>query len=82
MVLKPFTYVCVNSNEFESSVNSDGTQTYSLRESNVRPFESSVNSDGTQTSAAWNQVGQRFESSVNSDGTQTRMRFAAFFLGV
>ena len=49
MVLKPFTYVCVNSNEFESSVNSDGTQTSAAWNQVGQRFESSVNSDGTQT---------------------------------
>ena len=34
---------------FESSVNSDGTQTDSVVQSTVAKFESSVNSDGTQT---------------------------------
>ena len=35
--------------EFESSVNSDGTQTRFTRISKGIRFESSVNSDGTQT---------------------------------
>ena len=34
---------------FESSVNSDGTQTNHLQSINTSQFESSVNSDGTQT---------------------------------
>ena len=35
--------------QFESSVNSDGTQTYIAIYSGTHKFESSVNSDGTQT---------------------------------
>ena len=35
--------------EFESSVNSDGTQTILCRCLHNQVFESSVNSDGTQT---------------------------------
>ena len=34
---------------FESSVNSDGTQTYLDEKATYPVFESSVNSDGTQT---------------------------------
>ena len=34
---------------FESSVNSDGTQTIYIYTKGTRMFESSVNSDGTQT---------------------------------
>ena len=34
---------------FESSVNSDGTQTHEQCNSGYNAFESSVNSDGTQT---------------------------------
>ena len=34
---------------FESSVNSDGTQTIQEDNNRVAEFESSVNSDGTQT---------------------------------
>ena len=34
---------------FESSVNSDGTQTIAFVRSAADEFESSVNSDGTQT---------------------------------
>ena len=37
---------------FESSVNSDGTQTFIGKRMNKALFESSVNSDGTQTSVA------------------------------
>ena len=35
---------------FESSVNSDGTQTFATLTTSTNEFESSVNSDGTQTS--------------------------------
>ena len=56
---------------FESSVNSDGTQTNHLQSINTSQFESSVNSDGTQTRFTRISKGIRFESSVNSDGTQT-----------
>ena len=38
--------------EFESSVNSDGTQTLKSGSFPDVTFESSVNSDGTQTNAA------------------------------
>ena len=34
---------------FESSVNSDGTQTFKISYNSMVEFESSVNSDGTQT---------------------------------
>ena len=37
------------SEQFESSVNSDGTQTDAKLVEKVSKFESSVNSDGTQT---------------------------------
>ena len=57
--------------EFESSVNSDGTQTDSRRGTGQHRFESSVNSDGTQTRYSLEHVSHLFESSVNSDGTQT-----------
>ena len=39
--------------EFESSVNSDGTQTVAVPIASDVSFESSVNSDGTQTLLYW-----------------------------
>ena len=56
---------------FESSVNSDGSQTPSII--NIVPslFESSVNSDGSQTGINASATILWFESSVNSDGSQT-----------
>ena len=59
---------------FESSVNSDGTQTLRAQSTHARRFESSVNSDGTQTFHRLNLDWLMFESSVNSDGTQTEYR--------
>ena len=56
---------------FESSVNSDGTQTIPFVDFVVYLFESSVNSDGTQTYILTFKPLFAFESSVNSDGTQT-----------
>ena len=56
---------------FESSVNSDGTQTARCTILCMGMFESSVNSDGTQTVLQFTGAGLEFESSVNSDGTQT-----------
>ena len=51
---------------FESSVNSDGTQTFKISYNSMVEFESSVNSDGTQTRFTRISKGIRFESSVNS----------------
>ena len=65
---------------FESSVNSDGTQTAKNLPILILLFESSVNSDGTQTLDPFIHLFTLFESSVNSDGTQTlrqRRRAAA-----
>ena len=56
---------------FESSVNSDGTQTNTRASYIELGFESSVNSDGTQTLKGAYGAWLMFESSVNSDGTQT-----------
>ena len=63
---------------FESSVNSDGTQTFWKVFNKAIAFESSVNSDGTQTLAKTTLLIPPFESSVNSDGTQTM--WISFFL--
>ena len=57
---------------FESSVNSDGTQTLISNWWDTLMFESSVNSDGTQTYLTDVHMWEKFESSVNSDGTQTK----------
>ena len=57
---------------FESSVNSDGTQTNIAFILKHHLFESSVNSDGTQTACDKSAYWLAFESSVNSDGTQTQ----------
>ena len=72
MVLKLIASLSPNCGMFESSVNSDGTQTYEQGVEGVTEFESSVNSDGTQTfdKLIFDHFG--FESSVNSDGTQTQ----------
>ena len=64
---KPYNYTC----QFESSVNSDGTQTAQNYKHPYKSFESSVNSDGTQTRLLQSCRKMWFESSVNSDGTQT-----------
>ena len=65
---------------FESSVNSDGTQTSFFVGGDYMLFESSVNSDGTQTNARAKHGSQPFESSVNSDGTQTNRYYAGLIL--
>ena len=49
MVLKLDWYLKFHYSSFESSVNSDGTQTKQIKEECPDWFESSVNSDGTQT---------------------------------
>ena len=74
MVLKPADLTKAMERRFESSVNSDGTQTSLLSYSKPLPFESSVNSDGTQTNSIESDTIKEFESSVNSDGTQTKDR--------
>ena len=63
---------------FESSVNSDGTQTGVDPYMYAKSFESSVNSDGTQTDIGRVFTLTMFESSVNSDGTQTANRITRF----
>ena len=58
---------------FESSVNSDGTQT-ALDINNFNGgFESSVNSDGTQTENLTAAFLAAFESSVNFNSYQTNL---------
>ena len=49
MVLKQKSKALNLADRFESSVNSDGTQTYCFSTVCKCSFESSVNSDGTQT---------------------------------
>ncbi len=49
MVLKQSVLTLALEFRFESSVNSDGTQTSTIFEISSILFESSVNSDGTQT---------------------------------
>ena len=49
MVLKPNELNGIGLLSFESSVNSDGTQTATTAATRTWEFESSVNSDGTQT---------------------------------
>ena len=49
MVLKPADLTKAMERRFESSVNSDGTQTVPKAQATAETFESSVNSDGTQT---------------------------------
>ena len=49
MVLKLLFGFFANPLMFESSVNSDGTQTKRAKLERGKMFESSVNSDGTQT---------------------------------
>ena len=49
MVLKLYRLIETITIKFESSVNSDGTQTRELPQQERQQFESSVNSDGTQT---------------------------------
>ena len=71
MVLKLCRIVLIVLFGFESSVNSDGTQTLDNKSAQHGQFESSVNSDGTQTTGTTTSIFFMFESSVNSDGTQT-----------
>ena len=72
MVLKLCYHLKRPLNAFESSVNSDGTQTTFQKFIVCHMFESSVNSDGTQTLYLIKIGYATFESSVNSDGTQTK----------
>ena len=74
MVLKLCRYLLCKCGAFESSVNSDGTQTVDVSSFSSSVFESSVNSDGTQTYHPSHNLIYLFESSVNSDGTQTIYR--------
>ena len=71
MVLKLWIEQDILQYMFESSVNSDGTQTDKALYQEPHTFESSVNSDGTQTLCPKDMTDFMFESSVNSDGTQT-----------
>ena len=67
---------------FESSVNSDGTQTSKADSRRQVLFESSVNSDGTQTRGYAGPYNQPFESSVNSDGTQTILLWSKIYVSL
>ena len=57
--------------KFESSVNSEGIETFLSVISSFSLFESSVNSEGIETlSLSWD-FPLLFESSVNSEGIET-----------
>mgnify|MGYP004550708403 CR=1 FL=1 len=71
MVLKLINSVFAETRLFESSVNSDGSQTFRYVRLIKLAFESSVNSDGSQTNPVSPSARSEFESSVNSDGSQT-----------
>ena len=58
---------------FESSVNSEGIETYSEISSDDLKFESSVNSEGIETFLYLIYLLYMFESSVNSEGIETRI---------
>ena len=63
MVLKPADLTKAMERRFESSVNSDGTQTIPRAIITTPRFESSVNSDGTQTKKVLFIKKDEFESS-------------------
>ena len=56
---------------FESSVNSEGIETYLGRYARNIWFESSVNSEGIETLELTEKQDIVFESSVNSEGIET-----------
>ena len=58
---------------FESSVNSEGIETYCIGILRLPPFESSVNSEGIETWIFIRQLPGLFESSVNSEGIETKV---------
>ena len=58
-------------NEFESSVNSEGIETYTTFGRLLQAFESSVNSEGIETRRIKEYQHHAFESSVNSEGIET-----------
>ena len=57
---------------FESSVNSEGIETFSCRSTYCVLFESSVNSEGIETSINTYFNSTWFESGVNSEGIETQ----------
>ena len=59
---------------FESSVNSEGIETFKNIYKWLESFESSVNSEGIETSDKSAQAVYLFESSVNSEGIETHKR--------
>ena len=58
---------------FESSVNSEGIETYRNKTENKQMFESSVNSEGIETERYGLFRHPKFESSVNSEGIETKI---------
>ena len=56
---------------FESSVNSEGIETYQYPIQHSERFESSVNSEGIETGKEVTMRKVQFESSVNSEGIET-----------
>ena len=73
MVLKLCLFNKARKSLFESSVNSDGTQTSVHRRICALLFESSVNSDGTQTENLTAAFLAAFESRVNFNSYQTNL---------
>ena len=59
--------------KFESSVNSEGIETFASVTQSINLFESSVNSEGIETDGKGFLVMQLFESSVNSEGIETTL---------
>ena len=57
---------------FESSVNSEGIETYRPLYHQPYEFESSVNSEGIETHMAKSIMHDGFESNVNSEGIETK----------
>ena len=56
---------------FESSVNSEGIETFTRKNRHRKLFESSVNSEGIETFMTKKDRMELFESSVNSEGIET-----------
>ena len=61
-------------NGFESSVNSEGIETFVPRFPHWYVFESSVNSEGIETGTETYSEMLMFESSVNSEGIETKAK--------
>ena len=68
--------------KFESSVNSEGIETFDYLFESKNWFESSVNSEGIETLFPPKLQGFKFESSVNSEGIETFYAIQVIRFGV